>query len=51
MGLEQGRLATFRFFLNPGVMWLWVGGGVMALGGLFALWPERRRLSVSSTAE
>ena len=44
VGLEDGgRLATFRFFLNPGVMWLWVGGGVMALGGLFALWPGRRR--------
>jgi cytochrome c-type biogenesis protein CcmF len=45
IGLEDGgRLATFRFFLNPGVMWLWVGGGVMVLGGLFALWPSRRRV-------
>ena len=44
VGLEDaGRLATFRLFLNSGVMWLWVGGGVMALGGLFALWPGRRR--------
>jgi cytochrome c-type biogenesis protein CcmF len=40
---ERGRLATFRFFLNPGVTWLWIGGAIMALGGLFALWPERRR--------
>src|SRR5437588_855056 len=44
VGLEEGgRLATFRFFLNPGVTWLWVGGGVAVLGGLFALWPSRRR--------
>ncbi|MFN2543353.1 MAG: heme lyase CcmF/NrfE family subunit [Actinomycetota bacterium] len=43
VGLE-GRRATFRIFLNPGVTWLWVGGGVMALGGLFALWPGRRRV-------
>jgi cytochrome c-type biogenesis protein CcmF len=38
-----GDEATFRFFLNPGVMWLWVGGGIVALGGLLAAWPGRRR--------
>jgi cytochrome c-type biogenesis protein CcmF len=44
VGVEQdGELATFRFFLNPGVAWLWVGGGVMVLGGLLAVWPTRRR--------
>jgi cytochrome c-type biogenesis protein CcmF len=44
VGVEGGgRRATFRFFLNPGVTWLWIGGAVMALGGLFALWPGRRR--------
>jgi cytochrome c-type biogenesis protein CcmF len=40
---DAGERATFRFFLNPGVMWLWVGGGIMALGGLLAAWPGRRR--------
>jgi cytochrome c-type biogenesis protein CcmF len=35
--------ATFRFFMNPGVMWLWVGVGIMAIGGLLAAWPSRRR--------
>ena len=44
MGFESdGERATFRFFLNPGVMGLWVGGGIMAIGGLFAAWPGRRR--------
>ena len=38
----DGRTATFRLFLNPGVMWLWVGGGVMVLGGLLSVWPARR---------
>jgi cytochrome c-type biogenesis protein CcmF len=38
-----GRQATFRLFLNPGVMWLWVGGAIVALGGLLAVWPPRRR--------
>jgi cytochrome c-type biogenesis protein CcmF len=40
---DNGRSATFRFYRNPGVNWLWVGGALMALGGLFAAWPERRR--------
>ena len=44
VGVEQeGERATFRFFLNPGVTWLWVGGAVMVLGGLLAVWPTRRR--------
>jgi cytochrome c-type biogenesis protein CcmF len=43
---EAGGRATFRFFLNPGVLWLWVGGGIMALGGLVAAWPTRRRPGV-----
>ncbi len=38
----DGRTATFRLFLNPGVMWLWIGLGIMALGGLLAFWPGRR---------
>jgi cytochrome c-type biogenesis protein CcmF len=40
---EGGARATFRFFDNPGVMWLWVGGFVVALGGVVAAWPGRRR--------
>ena len=44
---DAGERATFRFFLNPGVMWLWVGGAVMALGGLLAAWPGRRRVRLS----
>jgi cytochrome c-type biogenesis protein CcmF len=44
VGVEQdGERATFRVFLNPGVAWLWVGGAVMVLGGLLAVWPTGRR--------
>jgi cytochrome c-type biogenesis protein CcmF len=44
IGFEgNGDRATLRFFLNPGVMWLWVGGAIVALGGLLAAWPERSR--------
>jgi cytochrome c-type biogenesis protein CcmF len=46
IGVDQGgEQATFRFFLNPGVSWLWVGGAVMAAGGLLAAWPSRRRVA------
>jgi cytochrome c-type biogenesis protein CcmF len=40
---QQGKGATFRLYLNPGVFWLWVGGGVMLLGGVVALWPVKKR--------
>jgi cytochrome c-type biogenesis protein CcmF len=49
IGFESdGGRATLRFFLNPGVMWLWVGGGIMAIGGLVALWPSKPRRRVGS---
>jgi cytochrome c-type biogenesis protein CcmF len=40
---DDGSRATFRFFSNPGVMGLWFGGAVVAVGGLVAIWPGRRR--------
>ena len=43
IGFGAEGTATFRFFLNPGVMWLWVGGFVVAIGGLVAAWPDRRK--------
>jgi cytochrome c-type biogenesis protein CcmF len=39
---DNGGSATFRFYRNPGVNWLWFGGLVMALGGAAAAWPVRR---------
>jgi cytochrome c-type biogenesis protein CcmF len=41
----DGARATFRFYLNPGVMWLWGGGAIVALGGVLAAWPGRRPAS------
>ncbi|MDY7039671.1 MAG: heme lyase CcmF/NrfE family subunit [Chloroflexota bacterium] len=40
---EYGALASFLILINPLVMWLWIGGGVMVLGTVIALWPERLR--------
>jgi cytochrome c-type biogenesis protein CcmF len=44
---DDGGSATFRFYRNPGVNWLWLGGLVMALGGVAAAWPIRRRIGDS----
>jgi cytochrome c-type biogenesis protein CcmF len=38
-----GTSATFRFARYPFVSWLWVGGGILVIGGLLAAWPARSR--------
>jgi cytochrome c-type biogenesis protein CcmF len=35
--------AVIRVILQPLAVWLWIGGGVMALGTVLAAWPGRRR--------
>ncbi|MDR2984470.1 MAG: heme lyase CcmF/NrfE family subunit [Nocardiopsaceae bacterium] len=47
---HNGGSATFRFYRNPGVNWLWFGGLVMALGGAAAAWPARRRTTRENKA-
>jgi len=46
---DDGNSATFRFYRNPGITWLWIGGAVMALGGAAAAWPARRRRAEEAT--
>jgi cytochrome c-type biogenesis protein CcmF len=46
---DDGNSATFRFYRNPGINWLWIGGAVMALGGAAAGWPARRRRAEEAT--
>ncbi len=45
-----GPTATFRFFVVPGIGFLWLGGLVTALGGLVAAWPDGRRPTSSPRA-
>ncbi len=42
-GVIDGK-ARLRVLLNPLVFWIWVGAGVLTLGTLVAVLPERRRL-------
>ena len=44
---------TFRALWSPMIVWIWVGGGIVILGSLTALWPSpeaRRRRSTSLAA-
>jgi cytochrome c-type biogenesis protein CcmF len=34
---------TLRVIIEPMALWLWVGGGVMAVGTILAAWPRGRR--------
>jgi cytochrome c-type biogenesis protein CcmF len=36
--------AQVKIFIKPMILWLWVGGALMALGTLLALFPGRRRI-------
>jgi len=41
----RDETAALRISFNPLVVWVWIGGMVMAIGGLIVMWPqaERRR--------
>ncbi len=42
-GWDQSGSVAFKVLVNPLVSWIWIGGGVLVLGGLIAFWPDRRR--------
>ena len=41
--LMSRRPATFRFIASPLIAWIWIGGIIVIMGGLIAMWPARRR--------
>ncbi|MFQ5645316.1 MAG: heme lyase CcmF/NrfE family subunit [bacterium] len=40
--LNRDGSATFKAVINPLVVWLWIGGIVMAIGSTIAIWPDKR---------
>jgi cytochrome c-type biogenesis protein CcmF len=38
----EGEVVSLKAYVNPLIVWLWVGGVVMLLGTTIAVWPERR---------
>ncbi|MGY2084534.1 heme lyase CcmF/NrfE family subunit [Blastococcus sp. SYSU DS0539] len=47
----DGGWALLRIAVNPLVSWLWIAGGVMALGAAVAGWPARRSARGAGAAE
>jgi cytochrome c-type biogenesis protein CcmF len=41
--LESNGQAAFQVIITPLVIWLWIGGMVLILGTLIAVWPSRAR--------
>jgi cytochrome c-type biogenesis protein CcmF len=39
--------AQFHFIVSPLVMWIWLGGLIVAAGGLLAIWPAGWRIAYS----
>jgi cytochrome c-type biogenesis protein CcmF len=39
---DESGAAAFKVLVNPLVIWIWIGGTVVVLGGLIAFWPKRR---------
>ncbi|HEX7171875.1 MAG TPA: heme lyase CcmF/NrfE family subunit [Candidatus Limnocylindria bacterium] len=42
------RTVTLHLFVNPLVVWIWIGGAIVGMGAGFAIWPDRlaRRVRV-----
>lgn len=38
----EGNTATFRVYFNPLINFLWIGGIILIVGTLVALWPSRQ---------
>ncbi|MFN8651740.1 MAG: cytochrome c-type biogenesis CcmF C-terminal domain-containing protein [Gemmatimonadales bacterium] len=38
--VEGTEEAVYRFTINPLVLWIWIGGVVLLVGGLITMWPS-----------
>ena len=43
-----GERAEMRIAFNPLVVWVWIGGVIMAIGGLIVMWPTAERRAPSA---
>ncbi len=48
---KDGTSATVKALVRPLMMWIWVGGWIMILGSLIAIWPDRRRALAADSVE
>ncbi|MDO8502862.1 MAG: heme lyase CcmF/NrfE family subunit [Gemmatimonadaceae bacterium] len=47
-GVGEDESAEIRITFNPLVRWVWLGGALMAIGGLVVMWPQVQRRRVES---
>jgi cytochrome c-type biogenesis protein CcmF len=47
-GSSDGVSGDFTLWYNPLVMWVWIGGGILAIGTLIALLPNKQATSRKS---
>jgi cytochrome c-type biogenesis protein CcmF len=40
---NEAGLTAFKVRVFPLLVWIWIGGWLMMLGGLIAFWPDKRR--------
>jgi cytochrome c-type biogenesis protein CcmF len=43
---ENSEAATISVMINPLILWMWIGGMVMVLGTLLAIWPQKREVLI-----
>jgi cytochrome c-type biogenesis protein CcmF len=48
-GWDQDGATTFHAFVNPLVQMIWLGIGIMCLGGIFVMFPDRISASVRTS--
>jgi len=46
-GWDDSGAATFMILVNPLVIWIWIGGGLLAAGGLLTFWPGQRKSPIT----
>lgn len=47
----NGESASFKVYVNPLMSWMWIGGVVMVLGTLAALWPHQKETQRSEVRD
>ncbi len=51
MSVDADRqVLGLRAFINPMVVWIWIGAGIMLLGSILAIWPRRSSRAATVTA-
>jgi cytochrome c-type biogenesis protein CcmF len=47
---QEGQLVSLKAVVNPLIVWMWIGGGVLVLGTLVAAWPVPQRIPLEQRA-